>query len=307
MTFVQTFPIDIVEKIKTEPTPFVVYMDTDSVFLDIQKLVPKVDNVEEITKSIYDISDQLEKYINKTVIDEFCSLHNINSKDSKLSFKQEVISRKALFFGKKKNYVLEIVDKERHPLDKPELDIKGLETRRSDYSKLSKEIIFKILDLIFKENKDLPALMEFLKTERERVMELVKVGHNTTGRPVSYAKNTYDKTIPGHIRGMNNWNNLFYEYFRMGTKGLMYYIKGIDSTKVDKKFLVKYERFLKENPDGLSQIVVPDKEDQLPNFLIVDEEKMIDLVFDARVLRLMTPFGVTEINWVMKNSSVLPW
>ena len=300
------FTKDTLEKSEL-PLNHVIYCDTDSAFLSIGPFVKDEIDDDKILKKIYVISEDLETYINKNVIQEFYKIHNLSAKSSVLSFKQEVIAKKALFLPGKKHYALDIIDRERTKLPENEYEIKGLEIRRSDASSESKIVLQTLLDMILREGKNVKEILDYVAEERKKVLELVIQGSKRIARPVSYTKSHYDKTIPGHIRGMFAWNELMKEDFRPGSRGLMFYVKGINAQTADKKLLQKYEEYFVAKNKKLTQIVIPDILEGLPDYFLPDEDRMLELAFDRRVLSLLEPLGVSSMIWAKKPTDILDW
>ena len=195
------------------------------------------------TQIILDESKKLQGILNDHFLKEFAKFHNINPEHNGFELKQEVVAKKAYFLNVKKKYALYIVNEE--GVDVSKMDVKGLITRRSDYPKVTKEGINKVLEMLVKDDKvSFTKIREFVEEKRKEILDLIIKGDKRIARPVSFTK-TLDnyKVIPSHVHGMLLWNNVAYDYFVPGTKGYQFKINGVDHYNCPKEVESKLHYF----------------------------------------------------------------
>jgi DNA polymerase elongation subunit (family B) len=114
-----------------EPKDYVIAVDTDSVYLNLDEVITKVSSktpIEDITSFIDDICENnIQKQLNKVMKDLTWMLGCTNNK---ISFKREAIASAGMFVAKKR-YALLVHDNEGIRYAEPQLKIMGLETARS--------------------------------------------------------------------------------------------------------------------------------------------------------------------------------
>ena len=208
--------------------PFVVYMDTDSSYVTLEKLVNKVGLKDAPVNQIIDFMDKACKKISKEIDKEYLRLSNYtNSFKHNIVMERESLADKG-FWTRKKRYALNVYDMEGVRFKDPHLKIMGLETARSSTPAICREKLEEAIRLIL--TTDEKQVIEFIESFRKEYMNL-PIGEiaNTTG--VSdiekhITKNGYAKGTPIHVRGSilyNNWikSNKFeskYECIRSGDK-----------------------------------------------------------------------------------------
>lgn len=135
---------------------YVIYIDTDSIFCSalplVKKLYPTV-NVEsesEMTQKILVIAKDVQTFINKAY-DYYADRYH-NSLNHRFFIKQEVISKTG-FWVAKKRYAQWMIYKEGISVD--EMDVKGIDTVRSDFPLAFKTFFEEILsDILNKRGND---------------------------------------------------------------------------------------------------------------------------------------------------------
>jgi len=98
----------------------IIYNDTDSSYITLEtlvnkKVIPFLNDKGKISKEFYDEVQKIEDYLNVT-IKAWCE-SNLNSTDSRITFKREAIGDTGIFLQKKR-YVLHVLDEEGIPCDK---------------------------------------------------------------------------------------------------------------------------------------------------------------------------------------------
>ena len=281
------------EKEVDEELTYLHYVDTDSVFIKIGDYIINRKKKDVTVERIFEAVAELDPILNNSIIKPFATMHNILPQHSFLQLKQEIICDKAYFLNTKKKYGLHIINQEGYEKDK--YDIKGIETRRSDYSIHTKKMLMEILTKIFKsgpEGVDVDDIVEYVDGVREEVKNLAADGNKLIGKPVSFAQSlkTY-KMVPQGIRGMLLWNALMYDVFKTGMKGMLFQIKGIDLEKAPDYVRDNYtNKFLKKwKASDLNVIVIPDEEEKLPEWFIPNVNAITKFAVDDRADLLLQP------------------
>lgn len=128
--------ISFTEAVTSEMGHDVIYGDTDSIMLELGPEVSK-----ERAKQIgYEVEDKLNKLYDKY------AKQKLNADEHFFKIEFEKLYRRFFQSGRKKRYAGHIIWKEGKDVD--DLDIVGFETKRSDYSKIAKEIISDVLEAI---------------------------------------------------------------------------------------------------------------------------------------------------------------
>ena len=218
-------------------------------------------------------------------------IYNIEEEHSKfLVLKQEVIAKTAFFKANtKKKYALYIINREGKSLN--EQDIKGLETKRSDFPSLTKERLTQLLDLILQERIDIMKIQAFItKTEKE-ILEHINQRSRDIAKPVTFSKSLDQyKTASQHIKGMVYWNELEYYTFMQGVKGYLFYIKGIDLNRAPDNVVQAYNSkymSLRNKYGELNAIVIPTNLKKLPDYYIIDKQRSIEFAWNERHKQLI--------------------
>ncbi|MEM4260772.1 MAG: DNA polymerase domain-containing protein [Candidatus Woesearchaeota archaeon] len=296
----KNFQTEIDKKLK-----YLHYADTDSLFIKIGEYIRDIEKKDEIsTNKILEYVKKISPVLNKNILDEFVKKHNIDTKNSYLVLKQEIIADKVYWLNVKKRYALHIINREGHDVDK--IDIKGIETQRSDFSQLTKELLKNILNMILLEDEiDIDKIFSYVEERKEMIKILCKERDKRIGKSVSFSKDLVDyKTVSRGVRGMLFWNSLVYPVFVPGTKGIEIPILGIDIDKAPEEVRNNYyskpyiDIGSKKIPiSDLDSIVIPESEEKIPDYIIPNVKEIIKFSVDDRVDLLLEP--------LIKKSSVI--
>lgn len=288
-------------KEKNDIKDYVLYIDTDSLFLNINQFI--LDNIEnkdkwillsdeKKVKIIRELSKIIENHVNDRTFKE-TQLIDYNSQvhDYKIMFKQEIVAKTALFV-KKKKYSYWIVDEEGVPCDK--LATKGLEIIRSDSAEAIRVKLKYVYEMIMK-NED-PKILS--KTIKKYKQELYNVPPEAIANNISVNHiNKYigsgriKKHTPYHVKGVFNYNLLLkelnlenkYEKIHEGNKAKVVYVK--------------------ENPFKVDVITFTEWPREFNKYLVIDYETMIDKFFINKIRFLLEPMGQEHI--LKTNRSIL--
>lgn len=266
------------------------YVDTDSVHLCIAPIINKLEIPFEINKKInpkvYEIADELEKYIN-TKISEWGE-NKLNSIDPRFVFKRESMCDISLYIEKKR-YILHVMDAEGIPVDK--LKFTGVQYNSTSTPKKIKEMTKKIVDTIFREKKkdsvDQIYFESYDKFHKLNIADLAK----TTGiknldkfDDKSNSLTNFKKGTPAHVRAALIYNRLLdinnlsnkYEKITSGNKIKWFY------TKTNNKYNITKVAYIDEFPPELN--------------IEIDKEKMFETLLLKEINRFYTAIG-----WVLKH------
>lgn len=270
----------------------VIYTDTDSIFIELSELLKKSKS-QDYVKDILEIwAPYISGLVNKQfIIDKYIPFHGLDSKNCFLDVKQEWIA-KTLYMVTKKRYALWMINENGLPRD--EIKFSGLETKRSDVPKFSRDRIAELMELILKSENgkiDVQNILKYVNGVELKIVNLIKEKNLNIGKPVNFNKDLENyKNLPQHIKGMLIWNELLDVDFNPGTKGYLFPIKGIDPTTMDNKQSKKYSNFIKTNKfKTINCIVIPQHYDAIPDIFVIDSKRILDVSWKDIVNRILEP------------------
>jgi len=263
---------------------FIITGDTDSIFCCFEKF-EKEKTVENITKWC----SQIQDFLNKQKIADVVKAHNVPERNNILGLKNELIITRGLFLAKKR-YAVRVISKEGKAVDK--IEYVGLEIKRSDYPSMTKEFLKELSELLLKSEKiSLRKLFDRIKEKELDFLRLIKNGEKCIARPISFGKDIDDyKTVPQGVKAMTAWNKLMYNIHKTGAKGYLFHVTGIDYNSAPPELIENYEKFKTEG-EKLEVIAIPDDEPRLPNYFIININKMLDFSFTKRYELLLKPIS----------------
>lgn len=286
-------------KMPNRNTKYIITGDTDSIFCCFRDFKDR--SLEAINKHCATI----QKFLNEDIMDKMVRKHNVDPKCSALELKNELICSRGLFLVKK-HYVLRVVMQEGKQVDK--MNYMGVAIKRSDYPSKSKEFLKDLLDIVMKDEKfSMKKVMDFIATNRVKFRKAILNLDKTVTKPVSWNKNLEDyKTTSMGVRAMLAWNNIMYDIHQKGSRGYMYWIKGLDYTKAPKDVIERYEQFVqrtgsKKKNEALDVIAIPDNEEKLPDYFIPNIDAAMKFTFEDRYDKMLEPiFNVRTANQLLK-------
>lgn len=279
---------------KVKYTKNVVYGDTDSIFVYLTDYLQRnklpVKKCPEVLESVSNI----QKYINKTILPTLLLKHNVKLNKSQMYLKNEFLMDRYYALNAKKKYASHIISQEGKTVD--EIDIKGLEIKRSEIPSRSQKMLSDILEVILDTNNtksQIKSKVENIrKTSKKEMMDFVLQGNPEIAKVVSYSKKDEEyKVLAQHVLGMHTWNCLVgQEEFKFGSKGKLFNVLGIDLNKAPKEIVDNYyNNYLKKFPDKpIEAIVIPENVKKLPEYFLPDMNTTIKYCCDDRVDTLMS-------------------
>ena len=199
----------------TKNEKYVIYCDTDSVFVCLDKLVQNVfgdsKDISKITEFVSKVcSEKLEVIIDKSFdrLKEYT-----NSYVNQMKMKRENICDTAIFLAKKK-YIMNVYDSEGFKYDEPKLYMKGIEAIKSSTPYPCREKIKEALKIIMQGSND--NLIKFVEEFRKEFSKLpfqdVAFPRGVNGMEKYFdKKRIYKEGTPIHVRGALVYNSLLRE------------------------------------------------------------------------------------------------
>lgn len=208
----------------------------NSAGLNMELLVNKIFEDQTDKQKIVNFLDKfVQKYINPFLVEEFEKLTGyLNSFENRLSMNREVIADKGLWRGKK-NYILQMYDKEGVRYTTPKMKIMGLETAKSSTPTIVRKKLEKAIKIILNGTEE--EIQSFVKKFKDEFF-LAPVEDIAFPRGVSdidkwvSSNGSMMKGTPIHVRGAFVYNQLLkninsgeYAMIKNGDKIKFVYLK----------------------------------------------------------------------------------
>ena len=194
----------------TEDEDFVIAMDTDSVYITMDKLVQKVLPEETDKSKIIDFLNKSEGMFEKVLADGFDDLAEYtNAFQNKMQMGREVIADRGIWTAKKR-YILNVHDNEGVRLAEPKLKMMGIETAKSSTPQWVRTKLTEAFKVVMSGTEQ--DLWDFVENARKEFRNLppeqVAFPRGCKGL-VQYAcpTNIYSKGTPIHVRGSLLYNH----------------------------------------------------------------------------------------------------
>ena len=271
---------------KTEDVPYVVYGDTDSIYLSLESLVERFCDGKTDEQKIQYMDKVCEEIIQPFIDKSFGELANyMNAYEQKMVMKREVLADKGIFV-KKKMYILNVHNSEGVQFAEPKLKVKGLAMVRSSTPAVVRDKLKESIKVIL--DGDESKLHTFIKRYKDEFRQLpveaVASPSGLNGMEIyGRSSNIYDKGTPIHVRGALLFNHHI-QRLGLTTK----YPLITDSDKI------KYVYVEKPNPlheDVIS--FIGDLPPELGLHKYVDYDKQFNKVFVKAVENIITCMGWT--------------
>ena len=201
-------------EIGSDNTDYVIYTDTDSIFVSAVPLVkhryPEADitDNEVMSKYILEIAKEVQTFINEAYTPYAKKYHFVDKHRWKI--KQELIARSGLWIAKKR-YAQWIINKEGKPADY--LDVKGIDVVRSNFPTEFREFTKGVLTDILKDvprqdiDKKVFALKDRLPS-LDALNIMFPVGVKDVDDYRSGIKFKFNKGTPAHVKAALAYNDL---------------------------------------------------------------------------------------------------
>jgi len=216
------------ELLNTDNEDYVIAMDTDSIYITMDKFVNQI--MPDAPKDkIVDFLSKAEKQIEKVLAEGFDELAEYtNAFQQKMEMGREVIADRGIWTAKKR-YILNVHDNEGVRLAEPKLKMMGIETAKSSTPQWVRKKLEQVLKVVMQGTEQ--ELWEFVETARKDFRNLPPedvASPRGCNNLQQYADSTtiYSKGTPIHVRGALLYNhmlkdkglNMRYEMIKNGEK-----------------------------------------------------------------------------------------
>ncbi|NPB01221.1 MAG: hypothetical protein GXO10_07580, partial [Crenarchaeota archaeon] len=218
---------------KIDDAKYVIYGDTDSLFIVLsdyldKNLLKEIETkpFQERLDTLNPIIKEIESNINNLIKRFFNRYHFLADDEQYLKVKQEWLGEIMLQLPVKKRYALRLITPKGY-----KFTVTGLDIKRSDYPEFCKTLLQDLINIIFDAKAlDVNKIMKFVNEQKIKLLRAIKNRDITIARPVTMTKSFEQyKKLPAHVIGMLLWNALEYKIFtKNGDKGYSFPIKGLD-------------------------------------------------------------------------------
>lgn len=201
--------------VSTTDVDYVIAIDTDSLYITLERMIDKMFKDQSDTKKIIGVmdkicQDKLAPVLEKSYADLAKYMHAYGQK---MQMKRECLANKGIWTGKK-HYILNVYDKEGVAYDPPDRKIVGIEAVRSSTPNAARQKIKEAIDIIL--NKEESDLQAFVKSVREDFNTLpiddIAFPRGANDMEKWQDKSTiYKKSTPIAVKGSLLHNNLLKE------------------------------------------------------------------------------------------------
>jgi DNA polymerase elongation subunit (family B) len=223
--------------LKTQDEDYIVYIDTDSIYVNMGPLVKSVFGTVDINRK------QGEEFLDKvcsTKIEQVIALGyeelalKMGSYRNAMSMKREKITDKSVFVAKKR-YIMNTLNSEGVHYEKPKISVTGLESVRSSTPEICRNKMKDAFEVIMNEGED--AIQKFIEQFREEFRRLpaeeIAKTSGTDNIEKYVSGDSYKKGCPMHVRGCILYNkfleknklNKKYQKIQSGDKVKFIYLK----------------------------------------------------------------------------------
>ena len=156
--------------LKTQEEDFVIAIDTDSMYLRLDKFVEKTFSGRPAADTVNFLDKVCATYFEPFIDNSYQDLADyVEAYEQKMKMKREAIANKGIWTGKK-HYILNVYDLEGVRYSEPKLKIQGIESVRSSTPATCRENLKKAFSVIM--GKDEKALQDFIHTYKKQFKKL---------------------------------------------------------------------------------------------------------------------------------------
>ena len=282
------------ELLKTDDD-YVVAVDTDSVYITMDKLVQSVYGDKDVDKTkVIDFldkvcSEQMEKIIDKS----YQKLKDyMNAFDQKMVMKRENIADRAVWTAKKR-YIMNVYDSEGVRYKEPQLKIMGIEAIRSSTPSACKQKMKDIFKIIMNGTEDdaIQYIDEFREEFKTLSAEDIFFPRSVRGMKKYHdAAHLYIKGTPIHVKGALLYNKLLKDHKLLG-----------DYPVIKDGEKIKFAYLKKQNTVGGEVIAIPN---QLPSEFELQDYIDYDKQFSKSFIEPMSSV-MNAVGWQTEKVSTL--
>lgn len=274
--------------LKTQGKDYVIYIDTDSIYVDMSSLVKTVFGTTDITRQQGEefLDEVCRKKIEKVIAEGYEKLaKDMGAYRNAMSMKREKITDKAVFVAKKR-YILNALNSEGVHFAKPKISVTGIESVRSSTPEVCREKLKEAFSVIM--NGTEKDTQEFIEKFRQEFFtlpaeDIAKIS-GTDNIEKYMEKGTYKKGCPMHVRGCILYNNFLKD------KGLETRYQSIQSGDKIKFVYLNIPNPIRENMISFPNVLP--KEFALEKY--IDYETQFDKVFLSPIQNILEAIGWTS-------------
>jgi DNA polymerase elongation subunit (family B) len=196
--------------LKTEDVDYIVYIDTDSIYVNMGPLVESVFGTVNITRQQGEefLDKVCSSKIEKVIAEGYEKLaQQMGAYRNAMSMKREKITDKSVFVAKKR-YIMNTLNSEGVHYEKPKISVTGLESVRSSTPEICRNKLKTAFEVIMNEGEE--AIQKFIENFREEFRNLPAEEIAKTSGTDDIEKyivgGTYKKGCPMHVRGCILYN-----------------------------------------------------------------------------------------------------
>ena len=265
---------------------YIIYIDTDSIYVDFGPLIKEVFGTTDIDK------DKGEEFLDricstkveKVIEDGYEKLAaDLGTYRNAMVMKREKITNRAIFVAKKR-YILNTLNSEGVHYDTPKISVTGLESVRSSTPEICRSKLKKCFEIIM--NEDEEVTQGFIRDFKEEFKSLTpeKIAKTSGCNDIIKYQNKdtlYRKGTPMHVRGAILYNSFLKE---KGLDKKFETIKGGDKVKL---LYLKVPNPLRENVIAVPGLLPK----QLGLHQYVDTEVQFEKVFLSPIQSILDAVG----------------
>lgn len=256
--------------------PAIVGGDTDSIYFTVpNKSITKDDFIIICDKIATNVNNSFSSFLNKT--------YNIPVDRAKAIKCGREICAETVLFAKKKRYAAMVFDEKGKRFDNNgkagKLKVVGLDIKRSDTPKWVQDKLKDTMEYLLSKKPSEEEIIEYIRQWRNEFYEQEpwKLGSPKKVNKLTFYTKAFNDgrkiTVPGHVRGAINWNNLLKTFDDRNS------MKVNDGQKI---IVCK----LKNNKFNITSISYPIDQLFLPDWfktLPFDKEEMVEATVDKKI------------------------
>jgi DNA polymerase elongation subunit (family B) len=274
--------------LKTKDKDYIIYIDTDSIYVNFADLVEKVYGTTDIDRKT---GEEFLDKVCQTKIEQIIEqgyeklASDMGAYRNAMVMKREKINDRAIFIAKKR-YILNTLNSEGVHYEKPKISVTGLESVRSSTPEVCRDKMREIFNVILNEGEE--QTQKFIADFKQEFFKLPAeaVGRNSgTDNIEKYmVKSGYKKGCPIHVRGCILFNHYLKE------KGLSKRYESVQSGDKIKFVYLKVPNPIRENVISFPTVLPP----ELGLEQYIDYETQFDKVFLSPIEHIIEALGWTS-------------
>lgn len=280
--------------LKTEDVDYIVYIDTDSIYVNFGPLIEEVFGTTDITR------EQGENFLDKVCATKIEGVlktgyeelaRKMGAYRQAMFMKREKITDKSVFIAKKR-YIMNTLNSEGVHYDEPKISVTGLESVRSSTPQICRDRLKESFKVIMEGTEE--DTQEFIANFKKEFYNLppedIAKNSGTDNIEKYMERGGYKKGCPMHVRGCILFNQF------LNTKDLSKRYESIQSGDKIKFVYLKQPNPVKENMISFPGVLP--KEFELEKY--IDYDKQFEKVFLGPIEPILDALG-----WVPEKVNTL--